>query len=46
LRSRGAAGTWGERVRGRGGSAPCPPKVMASVGVFGEQIADGYRFIA
>jgi Domain of unknown function (DUF4158) len=22
LRSRGAAGTWGERVRGRGGSAP------------------------
>jgi hypothetical protein len=42
LMIRGAEGTWGERVRGRGGSAPCPPEVVAGLGVFSEQITDGY----
>ena len=41
LRSRGAAGTWGERVRGRGGSAPFSPRMVARLGVFRQQIADG-----
>jgi hypothetical protein len=43
-RIRGAAGASGERVRGKGGSARFSPRVVARLGVFRQQIADGYWF--
>ena len=45
LRIRGAEGTWGERVRERGGSAPFRPWVVGRFGVFRKQIADGHGLI-
>jgi len=42
---RGAEGTWGEGVQGRGSSAPCPPW-WSGCGMFREQIADGHRLVA